>query len=263
MKNLLIVILCCLPSFIKAQILFSESYTIILDTTKHIKGSFLPSFKYQNQKEDLIEFTNQADITLLVRESAFTFANNIAITKFGGETILSGGYIYGEFRKLNAKAIALETYAQVHWAEARGLDRKYAGGVNARFKLHKSKKWGLFVGVGPFYEYEKWNFNGIADMNLIPGNELYREQENIKMGSYVSLKYTVADFLFIDISGYYQSKFDEWNSAPRLASSSRITYNFTQALGFAVTYQNIYDPAPLVPINKTFHKLVLGFSITF
>ncbi|MEP0985056.1 hypothetical protein [Ekhidna sp.] len=142
------------------------------------------------------------------------------------------------------------------------MERKYAAGVNARFRIHKSKGWGLFAGIGPFYEYEKWNFDGISDDSLIPPNETFRTQKNLKLGSYISLKYTLQDFL-IDVSVYHQARFDEIFTFPRFASSARITYNFTKVLGLALTYQNIYDPKPLVPISKLFQKLELGFSVSF
>lgn len=263
MRKLFLSFLVSLPLSLNAQILFTESYTVILDTSRNIKGTFLPGFKYQNLKKDLIEYSNQADLSILIKNTALTFANNIEVTRFGNETILSGGYIYGEFRHLYEKCITIESYGQVHWADARGLDRKYAGGINARFRIHKSKKWAFFGGVGPFYEYEKWNFGGVANDNLIPPNESFREQENIKAGAYASFKYKPTDFLFLDLSGYYQSEFDQLVKGPRLASSSRITYNFTKVMGLALTYQNIYDPSPLVPINELFHKLDLGLSITF
>ncbi|MEP0985055.1 hypothetical protein [Ekhidna sp.] len=107
MKRIILFVICSIPFLLKAQILFTESYTVILDTTKQIKGNFLPSFKYQNQRENLLEFSNQADLSALIGDNAITFANNVAVTRFGGETILSGGYIYGEYRHLYEK--------RLHW----------------------------------------------------------------------------------------------------------------------------------------------------
>ncbi|WP_420318982.1 DUF481 domain-containing protein [Ekhidna sp.] len=263
-QSIIAVCICLLfATALNAQILFTESYSVILDSTSTVKGSILPGFKYQNQRETLIEIENQADLSVRIKDNAITFANQIAISRFGSETILSGGYVYSEFRHFYDKAFTTEYYAQVHWAEARGMERKYAAGVNARWRLHKSKDFGLFVGIGPFYEYEKWNYDGISDTDKIPANDDPREQENVKLGSYISLKYNPIDQLSTDISLYHQARFDELVNEPRLASSARIRYNFTSHLGLALTHQLIYDPAPIVPIDNLFQKLDLGLSITF
>ncbi len=248
---------------LKGQVLFTESYSVILDSASTVKGSILPGFRYQNQKETLIEIENQADISIKIGDNAVTFANQIAFSRFGGETILGGGYVYSEFRHFYEKKFTTEYYAQVHWAEARGMDRKYAVGANARWRLHKSKGFGLFLGIGPFYEYEKWNFDGIADTDKIPANDDPRVQENVKLGSYISLKYHPIDKLSMDISLYHQARFDQLVNEPRLASSARVRYNFTSNLGLALTHQLIYDPAPIVPIDNIFQLLDLGVSITF
>jgi len=57
---------------------------VILDTSKHIQGNLLPSFKYQNPKEDLSEFANQEDLSALLEHNALTIANNIEVSRFLG-----------------------------------------------------------------------------------------------------------------------------------------------------------------------------------
>ena len=43
----------------------------------------------------------------------------------------------------------------------------------------------------------------------------------------------------LEISIYHQSEFDAIFSTPRLASSSSVTYNFTDNIGLILRYQNI------------------------
>lgn len=257
------VFLCCHSPLVYCQILHTESFSVILDTTKNVKGSIIPNFKFQNLKENLIEFENIADISIRIKDNAITFANKIEVSKFGNEILVSGGYVYGEFRKIYEKTIAFEVYGQVHWAEARGMERKYAGGINARWRIISKETIGLFAGVGPFYEFERWNFEGISDTSLIPENAAPREISNLKLGSYLSFKYALFKKIFVDGSIYHQSRFDEIFTTPRLASSTRVTYSFTEFLGLSLICQNIYDPRPVVPIDKLFNKIIFGVSISF
>lgn len=252
-----------LPGCIRAQILHTEDLALILDSTKVIKGSFLPDLEFRNLKEDLIHFENRADLSIRAGRSAFTFANKFELTRFGDETQVSGGFVYGEFRSRNERKAILEYYSQVHWAEARGLDRKYAGGVNFRWRFHADEYKGFFAGIGPFYEFERWTYIGVADAALIPADATAVETEFWKIGAYVSFKYQPSDKVFIDLSAYYQSRIDAPFTAPRTASSSRLTYNFTRHLGLTAVYRNIHDPEPNVPIDKLYNELKLGVSISF
>jgi hypothetical protein len=54
----------------------------------------------------------------------------------------------------------------MHWAEARGLSRRYAAGPTMRLKIIKKPTVGLFFGTGPIYEFEEWNYNAVATENL-------------------------------------------------------------------------------------------------
>jgi hypothetical protein len=245
------------------QILHTENFTVILDTTKTIQGSIIPDFKFKNLKENLLEFENTADLSIRFKKSAVTFANKIEISKFGKETLLSGGYVYGEYRKITDSKFVLELYNQIHWAEARGMEWKYAVGANMRFRMVTKENFGFYLGIGPFFENERWNYKGVSDESAIPDNPTTIRNQNVKLGSYASLKYAPFEKIFVDISLYHQARFDQLFSSPRLASSSRLTYKFTNALGLSFIYQNIYDPNPIVPIDKLFNSVTLGLTISF
>ena len=246
----------------KAQVLHTESFSVILDTTKIIKGSIVPDFKFQNLKKDLIEFENTADISFRINKSAITIANKIELSKYGDEVLLSGGFLYFEYRKILENKFVIEPYSQLHWSEPRGLEFKYAGGVNIRYRIYLSEKVGFYIGTGPFYEYERWNYDGVAD-DLVPANPKDKVREEVKLGTYLSFKWKTDINLDFDISLYHQSAFDEIFSTPRLASSSSVKYNFTEHLGLILQYQNIYDYKPIVPIDKLYNQFLATFEVAF
>lgn len=251
-----------MPVQIKAQILHTENFAVILDTTKKFKGSIIPDLQFQNQKEDLLEFENTANISFRLKNNAITIANKIELSRYGKETLLSGGFLYLEYRRLFRNKYVAEPFVQLHWSEARGLDYKFASGINFRYRIITSNNLGFFAGSGPFYEFEKWNYNGVND-ELLPVDLSEVEQENLKLGTYLSFKWFTDYNLDFDISLYHQSRFDEIFDSPRLASSSSVTYNFTENVGLILRYQNIYDPLPLVPIDKLYHKIVFTIEVAF
>lgn len=246
----------------KGQILFSESFTVILDSSKSIKGSITPELKIQTQKKTLVEITNLADLSIKLKKNYLTVANKVEFTSFGSEVFLSGGYLFLKYKNNLDKHFTLEYYGQVHWAEARGMERKYAGGVNARLKIIKNPKTGLFIGAGPFYEYERWNYNGVPDEKL-PTNLTPIDTMNVKFGMYISYKHWIFDKVFLDLSAYHQARFDEIFYRPRLATSSRVGYQINTYLQFVVMYQNIYDYKPIVPIDNWFHRVIATIAVSF
>lgn len=245
-----------------AQILHTENFAVIFDTSKHFKGSVIPDFKFQNQKEDLLEFENTANISFRIKNNAFTLANRVELSKYGSKTLLSGGFLYLEYRKIFRSKYVAEPFVQFHWSEARGLDFKIASGMNFRYKVISSDNLGLFVGTGPFYEFERWNYRGVKD-ELLPPDLTSVENENVKLGTYISFKWFTKKKFDFDISVYHQSRFDEIISTPRLASSSSVTYKFTKNIGLILRYQNIYDYKPVVPIDKLYNKILFTIEVAF
>lgn len=256
-------LLLLLNSNMEAQILHTENFQTILDTSRVFKGNFLPSFRFRNVRENFIEIENIADISIRLNNHAFTIANKLEYAIFGKDDIMSGGFFYIEYRKINEGAsFAFEPYAQMQWQEVRGLVRKYAAGMNIRLRAIHKPNVGLFLGVGAFYEHEKWNYAGVSDTTLIPENPVDVNASLPRGNVYLSFKRNFGTLFTLDLSGYYQPSF-EHISKYRLASSSELTYNINQNVGFTVLYQNIYDPEPIVPIDKLYHDVTIGLTLSF
>lgn len=260
-----VILILCLSNtlFGYSQVLFTESFSVILDTTKSKKGIIIPDLKFQTQRKNLFEFQNIADISIRIKKSALTFANKIELSKFGKETFLSGGYLYSEYRRLFDNKVTHESFAQIQWAEARGLELKYAFGTNLRYRLVTNDRLGIYFGIGPFYEFERWNYKGVSDTSLLPSSLNPIESTILKIGSYASIKYQLTQKVFLDLSLYHQNKIERFTKNPRLASSSRVTYEISEHLGFSFIYQTIYDFNPIVPIDKDFHRIISSVSISF
>ena len=60
-----------LQTAVQAQVLHSENFNVVIDSSKTLKGSFAPSFRYRNLKEDFLEIENTADVSLKIKNQAF------------------------------------------------------------------------------------------------------------------------------------------------------------------------------------------------
>lgn len=265
MKNtilILIVLFAITGHPLNAQVLHTESFNVILDSTRTVKGSFMPSFRYRNVQKEYIEIENTADITIRFNNHALTFANKLEYAIYGKENLMSGGFVFLEYRNIQNK-IAFEPYLQMHWQETRGLEFKYAGGGNIRWRILAKPNIGFFAGLGALYEHERWNYSGVAEPSSIPPDAEPVKVNQFRAASYLSLKKKFGELFDLDMSVYYQPALGGQPMSHRLASSSALTYNISQFFGLTLVYQNIYDSKPVVPVQKLYNDINLGVTISF
>lgn len=263
MKKILLLTLCLVAFASQAQLLFSENFVLILDSTRRFKGSVLPSVEIKKQRRTYVELNNAVDFSYKLKRHSISMANKFELTKDGPNILLSGGYLYFKLKTLNDHSIVPEYYAQYQWAEARGLDQKYAVGANLRYKVYKDSKGGFFIGLGSFYEYELWDYRGVPDDRLNENSLGELENKNLKANGYVSFRQIFGDRITLISALYYQSEFEKLFRTPRLAGSFSVRYKFTEHISFSTNYRLIYDYAPIVPIDKYWYNFFSSIELTF
>lgn len=245
-----------------AQLLYPESYVIIFDTTRTYKGTIAPSVEIKTPKELYVEINNRANIAYRLKNHGIIVANNFELTKNGSQTILSGGYLYFKFKIFYDNPIVLEHYAQYQWADARGMSQKYAAGSNLRYKIYKNLNGGAFAGIGPFYEYEQWNYTAVPTDKL-PEVLSIVETHLFKLNAYVSIRQTLTDKVKAEFAFYYQDPFEDLFKNPRIGGSLGISYSFTSTVAFAVQYRMLYDFKPVVPVDNLWYNAFTELQVTF
>ena len=245
-----------------AQVLYTEAFAVILDTAKHIKGSVQPDASFRNLRERLFELECRVNMTLRRRRHAWTFANQIEYTRFGKENVLSGGYLFAEYRQLTDTRYVSELYGEVHWQNPRGLRRKYAAGYNARLRLRRQPGSARFLGAGLFYEWEEWTYRGVPAERL-PEVTTPVTTSRVRTNLYASLKQRLTEDFVVDASGYVQAPLTEDFGSPRLALAVQLRYQVREYLALQLSYRNLYDPAPVVPVDRLFNRYDFGVFLEF
>lgn len=247
---------------LNAQILFTESFVVILDTAKIVQGAVSPGLELQNQKDRLFKFSNSADMAIRFKRHSLGVASNFEVIKYGDEFIVSDGFVYAEFRGGSKQWVSPEYYALYHRMGVRGMENRWAGGVNMRIKIHRSLNSAVYAGLGPFYQYEIWNYDGVQDEGFIPPVETI-ETRGARYGAYLGFKQRVFKVIFIDVSGYYQNDYNQPFKDPRMAFDGILSYEINEHVSISLVYQLVHDASPVVPISnewyKTFTQLTLSF----
>ena len=121
----------------------------------------------------------------------------------------------------------------------------------------------MYLGLGLFYQSEKWNYQGVSDQTKIPLN-----QENVMISdlrSNIYIKGALKLFTNCDIvmQSYFQSQLSTPNNMEdyRFYLNTELNYNITDnfILGFNsdITVNNL----PPVPINKIFYSYKTSLRI--
>ncbi|MEM1120507.1 MAG: hypothetical protein AAGJ18_08650, partial [Bacteroidota bacterium] len=126
----------------------------------------------------------------------------------------------------------------------------------------KNPQNGLFGGLGGFFEYERWNYNGVK-AELLPLDQSPIEVNSWKANAYLNYKKWFAEKFFLDVGLYYQTRFDRLWSRYRIAISTEFSWQMTEHVQLLVRYQPLYDKAPIVPIRQWFHQFTTTFSLNF
>lgn len=247
---------------VSAQLLYPESYVVIFDTTRNFKGSISPSVEVKTPNELYIEITNRADMAYKFKNHALVLANKFEFTKNGEETILSGGFLYAKFKTFYDNPLVVEHYLQYQWAEARGLEKKYAFGSNLRYKIYKNMRSGAFAGLGLFYESEKWNYQAVP-VERTPGATTPVEVDYFKLNAYVSVKQTISDNVKGEAAFYLQDNFEDFLKTPRLGTSAGVSFAITKNVALAVQFRMLYDYEPIVPVDKLWFSTFTELQVTF
>ncbi|MFM7053154.1 MAG: DUF481 domain-containing protein [Bacteroidota bacterium] len=225
------------------------------DTTpKRVHAVIALTASADKQKKDLVDLSTSADLTS-------RFSNNVVgvlklstdLTTNGEEVIQNAGFMHIRFRDDNTRKLYPETFGQYQWNGVLGMEQRILGGVNLRWLAADKESNNMVVGIGLMYEHEKWNFNGVPDIqnaDTLPVQTV----DNLRVNQYVKWSYrlgTNADFV---LANFIQCVADDF-SKTRIASNVAINFRFFKWLGFSVNYDSVYDFKPVVPISKYYYAL--------
>ena len=250
---------CSIP--LQAQIIFTESLAPIIDTTKVWQGSIAPELNFKTEKDNFFQVKNNANVSILLsNKRAFTLLNQIEIATSGNTVNVSNGFVHTEYRYLAKPRWEIYPFTEAVWVPSRGLLLRIASGVQSRYRLIQSEHFIWTGGIGFFYEYEKWNKDGVP--NLVVPNET-RIQQTIKARLAMGVKILFTEKWNFTTSGYIHSRLDSNVANPRFAYSFDLKHHFTNHLGVWLSYQAIQHTKPIFPIKKLYVVITGGVFFTW
>jgi len=158
------------------------------------------------------------------------------------------GHLYHE------GATSVEIYGQYSYDNFRGLDPRMLLGANIRQTLTSSESVELTAGVGPMYEWERWQH---------PNTDVIQEVSFLKLNTFLVVRKSISEWVDLNAITYYQVGYDNDISALRHRWSGTVNINTRLSKRWSLNnaFQYSYEDKPIVPITKFIFDWRVGLSI--
>lgn len=191
-----------LSSFIaQSQILNIERYKIEKDTTKHFmfKTTFGLNIFNRSASEDspvnLFGYNLDVNAMYYPDKHAYILVSKFDYLRINDNDFLNFGFLHGRINFLRENKLNYDVFTQYSYDNFRGLDPRIIVGGSLRYNLIKNESLSLVLGVGGFFESERW---------LNPMTEETVEINLFKNSNYLSFRYTINEILDLNTMNYYQ-----------------------------------------------------------
>jgi hypothetical protein len=252
-------LLCLVPFCLFSLRLTSQILNIDkTDTSDYIRKSKVSlnvsiGVEIDKQKTTLYDASNTAEIMWQKYKELFIVAASYRFTHNGADDILNVGYFHVRYRHNYKNRIQPEPFFQYQWDSERGIVYRILGGANVRYNFWKGDHFDFNAGLGLMHETEKWNYNGV-DSAKIPANAMPILENHLKINSYLRFDWKPNDNNDITFNVFFQTRPDRFE--PRIAQHAQWEIKTGKHLAFSISFSNVYDTAPVVPIDKFYYSLI-------
>ncbi len=261
-KIVLILFFTGLFSSLNGQILNIERLRIEKDTAKNFmfKTTFGLNVFNRSAAADapvnLFGYNFDLNTLYFPKKHAFILVSKFDYLRINDSDFLNFGYVHGRANFLREEKVNYETFVQYSFDNFRGLDPRWLAGGSVRIYLVKNDRISFIVGMGGFYEREKW---------MHPFTEESVEVKFVKSSNYFSLRATINEFVDINTINYYQVGYDNSinDFRHRLSTSFIINTKLTDRFSFTNSIDIGYEDKPIVPITRLIFGFKTGLSLDF
>lgn len=242
-----------------SQILKVDKDFLETDSSNYFTGVIDATFALNNRSSTAEEenvyvgFNNNVDVVYIAEEAATLFIGGINYYKIGNGPLIYNGSAH--LREIFKRAATLtpEIYGQIQFDQSRNMELRWLLGGGYRWNVIQ-KKNSLYMGLGAFHEYEKWN-----------GEVATKEKNLWKMNYYLSADVKLTKTTSINAIAYLQSGYDRTIDAFRNRLSGQLEFKNAISDHFKVkmTSSFLLDDRPIIPLNTFIYEVYFGIEYSF
>ncbi len=198
------------------------------------------------------QFKNTIDLQYKKRSHTFILLNDLSLMTVDDDNIVNSGFQHFRYNYTlkDSSFITIEAFVQHQYNAAKLLEKRLLAGVGPRFRIINSNKVSCFIGLIGMYEYEQLT------------DSLRTKTELIRLGSYLSFNWDIAQNLSLNNITYYQPAFQRFTNY-RISSETNFRLKITRSLSFEIGLQTNYDSNPPENVQNLFYYWENALSYEF
>lgn len=234
---------------LSAQIVNVESQRIHTDTTGWA-GSFGGNFSVTQNIDKVFSAAAFAHLQYKTKKDLYLFLGDYSFLKGAETKYLDNMFYHLRYNRKLTEILRWEIFSQLQTNKVTKIDNRFLAGMGPRFKLHKSDKVQVYLGILIMYEYEK---------ELTEPPVYHRDFRN---SSYATLTYRpVGNFELISTT-FYQPRLNQFNDF-RILNQESANLSITQKLSATLTWNYLYDRYPAAGVPDVNYSFSTGFKYAF
>ena len=264
MKHCYLILLVLLtPSILSAQIINIDRENSQDSVTKRWEISTLIDFSSDKQVKDLLDLSIKSSLlTKYSNKYALNFIVNNDIVLDGKSTLQNEGMLHLRYRDLDSRKVSSELYLQYQWNGAWGMISRYVLGSNIRYKIFDETSTDFYIGLGLFYENERWNWEGV-EPDITPVDAGEETRQVFRLNNYWKTSKKLSDFADIAAITYFQFPFNQNFLKPRWYFEVNTYFKASKHLNLVIHWDHVLDFAPLMPIDHFYYSYSTGLQLNF
>jgi hypothetical protein len=251
-KVILCVLLLCLASNVKAQILNIESFRLEKDTAKVFLGNVGFGFSAKKQAVSVSRYNTNINSVYLSQLHSYMVLSNLALVKISNQNVLSEGYSHFRINFLRKRILSPEQFNQVQYDKGRGMDSRFLTGLCLRYRIFYSSTWSISANTGLMYETEKWSNSTES-----------KQTDLIKSTSNLTIKARITPTLSWFMITYYQARPDQYFIRPRLITDTSLQFKISNKFNFNSQFVATYDDMPIIKIPNFIYAINSSIQYNF
>jgi hypothetical protein len=226
-------VLLALHSGAKAQIVNVESERIQTDTIGWA-GSLKLGLNAAKEVSGSLLIRSQAHLEYKTQDHLFLLKGSVSFNRAGDETFSDNTFLHFRHNyKVNAW-LRWEAFTQVQRNQITGIDFRNLYGTGPRFKIMKGHDLSIYAAAAYMFEHQDEEY---------PGSVIVRKNDH-RISSYVTYTMNPADGVTLVHTFYYQPLLKAFGDC-RVFSDFNLSFSVTKVLGFAISYDFLYDTDPV------------------
>lgn len=183
---------------------------------------------------------------------------------YGTTGILNKGSALLDYRDKHSRKISPEIYAKLQWNGTWGLDYRTIVGIDGVCRLAKDdkKKFYAYMGLGLFYDWEKWSWN-VIPVALQPADAKPQYLNSLRVNSYWKVAAKLSPTIDINTISYFLCPTTKDFFSPRWIFEFNAYLKASNHFNVVLHWDHFYDEQSPLPIKNFFYSYTAGLQIKY